>query len=140
MLKPEYVAESKEIILSELAVGKSLVKIIEEHKLPSYKTIMEWLRKESNLFDPVFLQNYTRARENQADFYFNSIVDIADEEPDVAKAKVRIDARKWVAGKMRPKVYGERLITENENKNINIDLSDDEIDRKLEELKKKLSE
>ena len=50
-----------------------------------------------------------RAREKQADFYADEIITIADTEPDAAIARVRIDARKWTASKLRPKVYGDRV-------------------------------
>ena len=50
-----------------------------------------------------------RAREKQADFCAGEIVTIADTEPDAAIARVRIDARKWVASKLRPKRYGDKL-------------------------------
>ncbi len=52
---------------------------------------------------------YARAREEQADFYADEIITIADTEPDAAIARVRIDARKWTASKLRPKVYGDRV-------------------------------
>jgi hypothetical protein len=37
------------------------------------------------------------------------IVEIADTEPDAATARTRIDARKWVASKLLPKVYGDQV-------------------------------
>ncbi len=52
---------------------------------------------------------YARAREEQADFYADEIVTIADTEPDAATARVRVDARKWVASKLKPKRYGDKL-------------------------------
>ena len=44
----------------------------------------------------------THAREEQADFYADEIVTIADTEPDAAIARVRIDARKWTAKQAAP--------------------------------------
>ncbi len=52
---------------------------------------------------------YARARGEQADFYADEIITIADTEPDAAIARVRIDARKWAASKLRPKVYGDKV-------------------------------
>ena len=91
-------------ICEQLAGGKSLRKICAEEGMPSEKTVFTWMQE-----DAAFAQQYTRARERQADGFFDEIVDIADTEEDPQKARVRIDARKWVAGKMRPKVYGEKL-------------------------------
>ena len=39
---------------------------------------------------------------------------IADTEDDAGKARVRIDARKWLAGKMKPKVYGDKQTVEHQ--------------------------
>jgi hypothetical protein len=74
---------------------------------------------------PEFAEQYTRAREIQADKLFDEILEIADErETDtiltvdgrelvnhdaIARAKLRVDARKWMAGKLRPKVYGDKI-------------------------------
>lgn len=138
MYSPEEIETAKETILNEIELGKGLAQIIKEHKLPCYKTVMQWLREGSDTFDSSFLHNYTRARENQADYLSDEIVDISDTEPDPAKARVRIDARKWKASKLKPKVYGDRVINENQNKNYNVELTDEELDAKIERLKKQL--
>ena len=57
-----------------------------------------------------------RAREDQADTLAQEVVDILDDvarKPnataiDVRAALNRADARKWFAGKVRPKVWGDR--------------------------------
>lgn len=92
--------------------------------LPSEKTIYNWLKEL-----PEFLQQYTRARERQADLLAAEILAIADDsthdndirygldgEPYVVedkewtgRSKLRVDARKWLAGKLAPKVYGDKL-------------------------------
>ena len=82
----------------------SLRKFCAQDGMPSAGLVCQWLAE-----DRAFCEQYTRARERQADGFFDEIVDIADTEEDPQKARVRIDARKWVAGKMRPKVYGEKL-------------------------------
>ncbi len=68
---------------------------------------------------------YTRARERQADKHAEDILAIADDGSNdtyvdengnkrtdqevVARSRLRVEARKWLASKMRPKVYGEKL-------------------------------
>lgn len=71
---------------------------------------------------------YARAREARADKIFEEILDIADdgtndfmtitkgdesynvEDKEVTnRSKIRIDARKWMLGKMQPKKYGDKL-------------------------------
>jgi hypothetical protein len=91
-------------ICTRLANGESLTKICKDPKMPSSPTVQLWLDQ-----NPPFLAWYARARERQADFFAGQIVEIADNSKLLADdRRVRIDARKWVAGKMRPKVYGER--------------------------------
>ena len=59
--------------------------------------------------DAVLADQYARARELQAQHYANEIVEIADTDTDANRARVRIDARKWVACKLLPKKYGEKI-------------------------------
>ncbi|MBU2052465.1 hypothetical protein KKH13_04650, partial [Patescibacteria group bacterium] len=54
-----------------------------------------------------FFKRYARARDEQADTLADEITYIADTEPDANKARVRVDARKWVAAKLKPKKYGD---------------------------------
>jgi hypothetical protein len=52
---------------------------------------------------------YARARELQAEALASDIRDLADSvTPETANAdRVRIDALKWIAAKLHPKVYGD---------------------------------
>ena len=60
-----------------------------------------------------FRQQYAHAREAQGDIYADCVVDTAmDATIDPAVARVRIDALKWAAGKRKPKVYGDKVMTE----------------------------
>lgn len=90
-------------ICRRLAGGMSLSEICRtDDDLPHLSTVYDWLQKY-----PKFAESYTRARKQQADYYADEIVRIADTEYDPQRARVMIDARKWVAGKMRPTVYGD---------------------------------
>jgi hypothetical protein len=100
-----YTPEIAERICRELAEGKSLRKICEADDMPAQGTVYVWIETDRDGFQ----EKYTRAREFQADTFVDEIVDISDEEPDSQRARVRIDARKWSAGKMRPKKYGEKV-------------------------------
>tara|TARA_R110000824_G_scaffold359628_2_gene547217 strand:+ start:380 stop:766 length:387 start_codon:yes stop_codon:yes gene_type:complete len=97
-----------DMICEQLAEGKSLVKILKKPKMPSYSTVMKWLRLNDD-----FAQNYARAREDSADNDFDNVRDIGDQVRqgllDPAAARVAIDALKWTAGKMKPKKYGDKL-------------------------------
>lgn len=128
---PGYSAEQKEEmqahICTEIARGRSLKSILDNDPgMPSRPTVTGWI-----LNDDGFSANYTRAREAQADFYADEIADIADTETDANKARVRIDARKWAAGKLKPKVYGDRLHLDGD---LNITLTDQQVESRVAQL------
>ena len=53
---------------------------------------------------------YARAREERADFHADEIVEISDDESlDPNSRRIKVDARKWVASKLRPQAYGDRI-------------------------------
>lgn len=54
---------------------------------------------------------YTRARCSRADVIADEIIEIVDSEPDPHKARAKMDARKWVAGKFNRGMYGDDPIT-----------------------------
>lgn len=114
-----------EVICDRIAEGESLREICREDDMPTRMTIYRWLQA-----DPVFCDQYARAREDQADTLADEIIAIADEQPEVIAVldkhgaliehkldgaflqwqKNRIDARKWTAMKLKPKKYGDRQI------------------------------
>ena len=79
--------------------------------MPAMSTLMKWLTDSDKI---QFSEQYARARDCQADFYADQIVDIADELSDVAeaselaKAKLQIDSRKWKVARMAPRKYGDK--------------------------------
>ncbi|MCO8017510.1 hypothetical protein NI456_01430 [Brevundimonas diminuta] len=92
-------------ICERLADGESLRSICRDDEMPAKSTVFKWLG-----LIPAFADQYARARETQADSLADDIVDIADDkklEPN--DKRVRIDARKWLAGKLRPKAYGDKV-------------------------------
>ena len=60
--------------------------------------------------DDELLDRYAQARAMQADRFAGEIIAIADgaNNDTVNKARLQFDARRWMAGKLAPKVYGER--------------------------------
>jgi hypothetical protein len=114
-------------ICTRIALGQSLSSICKQDGFPCEATVMKWFND-----NPPFVKSYARARELQADSLFDSIIDIADdtsrdiitlppEEGEegngktvlnpvaVSRAKVRIDARFRLCGKLNPKKYGDKL-------------------------------
>lgn len=103
----------------------SLKRICEAEGMPSMATVFRWLAASEE-----FSKLYAGAREAQADLLFDETLEIADdsskdwverkhfagddESPQlngeaVARSRLRIDTRKWIASKLKPKKYGEKL-------------------------------
>jgi len=119
----DFTREIADAICELIADGRSLRSICDDEGMPSKTTVFRWLAANEE-----FRNQYAYARETQADTYFEDVIDIADDsrndwmkvsgEDDVGwrlngdhvrRAQLRIDARKWMAGKLRPKKYGDKL-------------------------------
>jgi hypothetical protein len=125
-------------ICVRLGLGESLRKICLDDHIPSLATVMTWLSRK-----PDFLEQYTRAREIQAETQFDELIDIVDQPPElnhvvdkngelvevkfdssyVAWMKLRVDTRKWTAARMAPKKYGEQKTPEVTNDLTVIDVN-----------------
>ena len=102
---PEVEAE----IFERVAKGEAIRTICETGRdewLPSWPTFRKRL-----IDDADFATRYARAKEERADTLFDETLAIADAAtPEtVGVDRLRIDTRKWAAGKLRPKVYGDKL-------------------------------
>lgn len=125
MARPsKYTQKLADAICEQLADGNSLRTICSTQKMPNRSTVFRWLAENA-----IFRDQYAHAREEQADTLADEIIDIADKavlgervKKDsrgkvierqtgdmVERSKLRIDARKWYAGKLKPKKYGERV-------------------------------
>lgn len=102
-----YTPELAAKICERLADGESLRAICKEEGWPDANTVRRWLIEHE-----AFRAQYASARTDQAEGYAAEIVEIADTDKDPQRARVRVDARKWVASKLLPKVYGEKLAHE----------------------------
>lgn len=110
-------------ICDRIAQGESLLKICQDSNMPSYGGVMKWLNENQGQI----VEKYGRAREAQADFYADQIVQISDnpvigvktktnergevetvEGDMVEHRRLQIDARKWYASKVAPKKYGDK--------------------------------
>jgi hypothetical protein len=102
-----YGQETIDAICDALADGRSLRSICRDDGMPSTSTVCKWLAKNAD-----FAEQYARARELQADALFDDVLDIADkglkalETPE--DRRIQIDARKWMAGKLKGK-YSDKV-------------------------------
>ena len=120
-----FTQEIFDTICEEIAKGKSLRSICKRDDMPSTSGVMKWLKNDEH---GSLVEQYARARELQADYLADEILDIADNAANdwmeahgsddaayringehIQRSKLRIDSRKWLAGKLRPKVYGDKL-------------------------------
>jgi hypothetical protein len=125
MYTPEQVAKAKEIIIENIANGKSLKKTLEEdNTLPSRPIVYQWLNENHKDYDQEFLNNYTRAREDSADLDVEKAEDIIDKveegELDHKQARVMLDGLKWLSGIKQPKKYGPKLDITSKGARVNL--------------------
>ena len=104
----DYSPELAADICSRLAAGSSLRAICMLDSMPSASSVFLWLTKY-----PDFSENYAKAVDERAAGMFDDMLDIADgvepEASHVAKARLRVDTRKWALARMNPKKYGEKV-------------------------------
>lgn len=126
----DFTQEIAEEICSRIAKGESLRSICAgddqtaEGYMPHRSTVMRWLGENET-----FRDQYARAREAQADHFVEEIIEIADQPnirttadgetvaSDPQRDRLRVDARKWVASKLAPKKYGEKLALAGDDEN-----------------------
>lgn len=105
-------------------------KLCEENDwMPCYATVKNWLRTHD-----YFLALYTRAKDDQADILVEEMLEIADDKKDdtvttefgsqgnsiaIARARLQIDTRKFIASKLKPKKYGDKLDLTTNGENMN---------------------
>lgn len=125
----DYTPDLADLLCDRIADGASLRKVCLAEDMPNKATVFRWLR----LHD-AFRDQYTRACEERGESYADEIAAISDgsmpayaTEPvegedgqpmpvapldnavQVQRDRLRVDARKWVASKLHPKKYGDKL-------------------------------
>ena len=122
----EFSQQVADEICERIANGESLRSICRtSEEMPRMATIFRWLSAK-----PEFSYQYARAREAQADTLADELTDIADDANNdwmerlgedgqslgwrengeaIQRSRLRVDTRKWIASKLKPKKYGEKL-------------------------------
>lgn len=119
-----YTQELADNICEQLALGNSMRTVCAADDMPAMSTVFKWLREDTK-----FSEQYARAKQESADYMAEELLEIADdgtndyiekERPDgstyealnsehVQRSRLRVDTRKWLMSKMKPKKYGEKL-------------------------------
>jgi hypothetical protein len=101
----DFTQELADRICAQLSEGNSLRSVCRQESMPSATTVFNWLRT-----NPGFLEQYARAKEESADALADEMLDIADNTDEEAQSRrVRVDTRKWIASKLKPKKYGDKI-------------------------------
>ena len=100
----DFTPEIANEICDRLSKGESLRMICEEEGKPNRSTVQRWLSA-----DEAFRVQYAHARDQQAEWYAERIVDDAMTATDAAIGRLRMDALKWAASKLAPKRYGDKV-------------------------------
>ena len=95
------------LVCARIAGGESLRTICLSKDLPTPQGVRKWLNADEG---GKLVAQYARAREEQADHYADEIITIADNENLTPEdRRIMVDARKWVASKLKPRRYGDKL-------------------------------
>lgn len=117
--------EIADAICTAIAAGNSLRAICERPDMPAISMVMRWLADDDRA---EFREQYARAREAQADTLAEQMLQIADDGTNdtqvddegnvridhdhIARSRLRVDTRKWLASKLAPKKYGDKITNE----------------------------
>lgn len=119
----DYTDEIALTICTRLVDGQSLRAICREEGMPDRGTVFRWLETHEG-----FRSQYARAREAQAETFADELLEISDDASNdwmerndkdnpgwiangehINRSRLRVDTRKWVASKLKPKKYGDKL-------------------------------
>ena len=120
-----YTPELTARICAELACGRSLRTVCKANDMPGLETIFRWLREK-----PDFRDQYEKAKNECADALVEEMIDISDDGTNdwmevhdkdgacigykvngehIQRSRLRVDVRKWIASKLKPKKYGDSV-------------------------------
>mgnify|MGYP002363028391 FL=1 len=121
----DYTPDLADRICARLAAGESVRTVCGDDDMPDASTVFRWLRLHT-----VFREQYTRAKEEAADALVEEMLDISDDGRNdwmerfgkegeaigwqvngehVNRSRLRVETRKWIAAKLKPKRYGDKL-------------------------------
>lgn len=121
----KYTKKLAEEFCAHVAQGEPIRQVCLLENMPHEATIYRWLIKHEE-----FCDKYARAKEIQADKFSEELIDIADDgtndweerenertgqtyvvlnKESVSRSKLRVETRKWLMSKFKPKKYGDKL-------------------------------
>ena len=129
----DYTEELGDLICEGVSRKTPLARLCDENdSMPNPSTVYRWLRTHKE-----FRHNYTRAKEDQADYLVEEALTIADNASiEPADKRIRVDTRKWIASRFNAKKYGDKQFVE--TKDTTEEITDEELNAKIVELMEKL--
>ena len=118
----DYTTELADEICSTIALSsKGIGRLCKDNpSWPTKETIFSWLKTYGDFSD-----QYARAKRLQIEVLVDEIIEIADDSSQdniinkqgqiicnnesINRARLRIDTRKWIASKLAPKIYGDKI-------------------------------
>lgn len=121
-------------ICARLAIGESARTVCADDGMPALASLFKWLRENKE-----FSEQYARAKQESADAMAEDILDISDEGSNdwmekrygrdaestwvvngeaVQRSKLRVETRKWLMAKMKPKRYADHIDVTSDGKAI----------------------
>lgn len=128
-----YSEELADEICERIADGESLRSVCRDDDMPAKTTVFRWLATNDR-----FQDHYIKAKQAYAEGMADEMLDIADDGTNdwmekhsdegenigwrengeaIRRSALRIDTRKWVAARLLPKKYGDKVQTEHTGAN-----------------------
>lgn len=127
-----YSQELADKICEQIAQGYSVRTLCSKEGMPATTTFFRWIRENQS-----FRQQYAYATEERTEAMAEDLLDIADdgsndlmtiqkghetyevENKEVTnRSRLRVDTRKWLMSKMKPKKYGDKVDVTSDGKAI----------------------
>lgn len=120
-----YTQDLADLICERAAMGMSARRNMTPEDMPALSTFFKWLREHED-----FSQQYARAKEEATEAMSEDLLDIADDGSNdymedeymkgktpgwalngenIQRSKLRVDTRRWLMAKMKPRKYGDKL-------------------------------
>lgn len=132
----QYTDEIAKDVCVKIMSGMSVREIGKQDDMPTDTCIFNWLAQDKGKDaegNGGFVEQYTRAKEIQAEMMSEDILSISDEANNdymerkdkedhttgwvlngehVQRSRLRVESRKWLMGKLKPKKYGDKITTD----------------------------
>ena len=102
-------------IVARVSAGKSVSTVLADKDMPTWTGFQNMLAQDESL-----QAAYDKAVQDRADKMADEILELSDQEMPaglegamasawVQQKRMQVDARKWIASKLKPRVYGDRI-------------------------------